>query len=338
MTVGRNETQMCEPVFVVGMNGSGTSMMLDSLGWHPKLYALPYETLMMPHIIRQAYRFGNLDDDQNFIAYGRYAIAQIPALERIMRELKPELPKYWLALPRTIAGVFDGIFGSLAAAHNKQRWCEKTPDHVQHIEMLATIFSRAKFIHMIRDGREVACSINRRQHRQPELIIYRWKKLVAMGRAAGEKLDGRYLEVQYEDLTQNAREEMGKVCDFLRLEFSEEILRSRMPESPHRKHIMAKGEWGEIRFNPLKWPDYFDADRVRRLEEIAGRVLDEFGYAVGTQAGDKDPNFLLTKYWRGVDFMRHAVIQRKTTKRYNSWRKIAQKVVFSFKEYRSKRF
>ena len=29
------------PVFVVGMNGSGTTMLADSLGRHPELYYAP---------------------------------------------------------------------------------------------------------------------------------------------------------------------------------------------------------------------------------------------------------------------------------------------------------
>ena len=64
----------CEPVFVVGMNGSGTTMMLDSLGRHPELYGFPSETQMMPYIISQAPKFRDLEIDDNFRAYWRFAI------------------------------------------------------------------------------------------------------------------------------------------------------------------------------------------------------------------------------------------------------------------------
>lgn len=330
-------TRICDPVFVVGMNGSGTSMMLDSLGRHPELYAVPDETHMMPYIISRAHRFGNLEDDENFTAFGRFAIEQMPVLQRFTGKDEPALPEDWLSLPRSIAGVFHGIFGSLAAGKNKYRWCEKTPDHVQHIELLSGTFPGARFVHMIRDGREVAYSIGRRQKRQPELVIYRWKKLVETGRAAGAKLPGRYLEVRYEDLTQDARQQMGKVCNFLQLEFAGEVLQSRMPQSPDRKRS-STGEVGAISSNPLKWPDHFDSAAVRRLEEISGRTLDELGYAIRTEAGDRDPDRLQQKYWRALDFLRHTLERKKTSKRYDSWRKIARKTLFSFKEYRSKRY
>ncbi|MGH8494923.1 MAG: sulfotransferase [Gammaproteobacteria bacterium] len=330
-------TSSCEPVFVVGMNGSGTSMMLDSLGRHPELYALPDETHMMPYIISQAHRFGSLEDDGNFTSYGRFAIEQMPVLERISGGAKPDLPPDWLSLPRSVAGVFDGIFGSLAARHGKRRWCEKTPDHVQHIEMLSAAFPGARFVHMIRDGREVACSIHRRQHRQPELIVYRWKKLVRMGRAAGSKLPGRYLEIRYEDLTQDPRQQMRSICEFLQLEFADEVLHSRLPQNPQRKRL-EKGEVSVIAANPTKWQDYFDSAAVRRLEGIAGQMLDELGYEVRTETGDRDPGRWQLKYWRAVDFLRHTMERKNTVKRLDSWRKLARHALFSMKAYRSKRY
>ncbi|CAN5294454.1 sulfotransferase [soil metagenome] len=327
----------CEPVFVVGMNGSGTSMMLDSLGRHPALYALRDETHMMPYIISQAHRFEDLNDDENFKAYGRFAIEQIPKMERLTGGDRFELPADWLTRPRTIAGVFDGIFGHLAAGQGKRRWCEKTPDHVQHIEMLADVFPGSRFIHMIRDGREVACSINRRQKRQPELIVYRWKKLVEAGRTAGARLPDRYFEVRYEDLTADARKQMLAVCEFLQLEFSEQVLQSRMPQSPERKRL-GQGELGEISNNPVKWPGYFDAVAVRRLEAIGGRRLAELGYDVTSEHGDRDPHPVQRHVWRAADFVRETNHLRKTTKRYDSWRKVARNTVLSFKEFRSKRY
>ena len=61
-----NEGALCEPVFVVGMNGSGTTMLLDNLGRHPQLYAFPMETRLIPHLVATCHRFGDLNQDDNF--------------------------------------------------------------------------------------------------------------------------------------------------------------------------------------------------------------------------------------------------------------------------------
>ena len=327
----------CKPVFVVGMNGSGTSMMQDSLGRHPDLYAMPDETLMMPYIIMRADKFGNLAVAENFREYWQFAIDELPALARFNKGTKPKIPANWDTFPRTVEGVFDGIFSGLAANHGKRRWCEKTPDHVQHIPLLASTFPRARFIHLIRDGREVARSVNRRQLRTPQLVIYRWKKLVGLGRAEGRKLGARYMELRYEDLTSNPKQEMARVCAFLEIENSEAVLQSRMPQSPKRKQ-MTPGELGAITKNPAKWGSYFDTSTVGRLEAIGGRTLSDLGYPVSDAAGDSDPGHLTRRWWRLTDFSRITLKRIKTRSSYRSWRSLSRKIYFSFKQYGTKKF
>jgi hypothetical protein len=329
-------TTECEPVFVVGMNGSGTSMMLDSLGRHPELFAVPGETLMMPYIISNAGRFGDLSVDRNFRKYWQFAIDHMPVLQRDNEGKPLTIPGDWHAFPRTVGGVFDGIFSSLAKKVNKRRWCEKTPDHVQHLPVLAATFPRAKFIHLIRDGREVACSVNRRQKRQPELVIYRWKQLVRLGRSDGARLGDRYTELRYEDLTSSAEDEMRRVCQFLDLPFANEVLLSRMPQSPRKKRL-AKGDLGEITSNPTKWPAYFDHRTVRRLESIGGSLLTDLGYVSGDTAGDRNPPLFKRKFWRAADFLSLTAARLKTSRGPGSKRKVLRKVVLSFKQYLTKR-
>lgn len=37
------------PIFVVGMNGSGTTMLAESLGRHPEIYSMPQESKVLPY-------------------------------------------------------------------------------------------------------------------------------------------------------------------------------------------------------------------------------------------------------------------------------------------------
>ena len=321
-------------VFVVGMNGSGTSMLLDSLGRHPALYAVPHETLMMPYIIQRADRFGDLGKDENFRACWQFAIDQMPVLRKMNGSVKPEMPVNWNTYPRSVAGIFDGIFTPFAEREGKHLWCEKTPDHVQHLPLLAAAFPSARFIHLIRDGREVACSINRRQYRRPELVIYRWKMLVSAGRQAGKALGDRYMELKYEDLTADPGTAMARVCDFLELDFSERVLASRMPQSPKKKSL-GTGRLGQISGNPQKWPTYFDERTVMRLEKIAGATLKALFYEVRYSAGDSDPGPFRRRVWRLADFIR--LTARRTQGRKDwSGARLLRHLLFSLKQYRSK--
>ena len=50
------------PVFIVGMNGSGTTMIHHHLGQHRELYAFPQESYVLPHFMNIEGKFGDLAD------------------------------------------------------------------------------------------------------------------------------------------------------------------------------------------------------------------------------------------------------------------------------------
>ncbi len=74
--------------------------------------------------------------------------------------------------------------------------------NIQFIEELSAAIPDAKFIHIYRDGRDVAQSNHRRWNKNPQWSMYRWAHVVQAGRQAGEGLDSdRYLELGYEAFT-----------------------------------------------------------------------------------------------------------------------------------------
>ena len=97
------------------------------------------------------------------------------------------------------------------------RWCDGTPDTVLHMLDLAGIFPGAKFIHIIRDGRDVARSFYRLGWSPSTTAALRqWHQAVATGRVLGSELGpSQYLEVQFERLLDDPRGSIGKVIDFL---------------------------------------------------------------------------------------------------------------------------
>lgn len=289
----------CEPVFLVGMNGSGTTMLLDSLGRHSQLYAFPRETRVLPHLIANLDRFGDLTDDEAFQRLWD-EVRKIGVLRYVNNGETVPLPADWADTPRNIAAVLDRVFQYFAQRQGKSRWCEKTPQHVQHILSLSAVFPKAKFVHMIRDGRDSAVSFKRRWHRTPELTIYRWKKVVQEGRRQGRSLgSSRYLEVKYEDLTANPEYWIQHVSSFLGIPFEPATLESSEPYLKKKQD----GEPGRIRSNSGQWQKVFSAAEVATLEAIAGRVLTETGYPTQNPAGDVDPPKLRRDWWLMRDYV-----------------------------------
>ncbi len=297
---GPNAQAQCDPVFVVGMNGSGTTALLDCLGRHPALYAFPRETRLIPYLMARETIYGELHVDANFRRLWD-VVRSLAVFSEANGDIPVPLPSDWCDHTRSLAAVLDAVFGYFAARHGKRRWCEKTPQHVQHLLALATLFSNAKFIHVIRDGRDCAASFHRRWMRTPELTILRWKKTVSLGRVQGRSLeDGRYMEVSYENLTTSPETVLRRICRFLGEEFDEAILESSDPYLLSEEGDNRSG----LRPNSGKWQSYFPPKVQQRLERIAGRVLAEFGYPTWYQQGDYDVPAWRCRYWSFVESWR----------------------------------
>ena len=187
------------PIFVVGMNGSGTTMLLHSLGNHSEIYAHPPETQIIPHYIQSIHKYGDLDRDSQFLRLWMDILSERSLVISNSGRTLP-LPSDWKEYGRTVGEVFNYAFSYFATSLHKSIWAEKTPMHVFYISDLADRFPSARFIHVIRDGRDCAASFHRRWKRTPWLTTYRWKKAVLAGHSQGVLLGkDRYMEVKYED-------------------------------------------------------------------------------------------------------------------------------------------
>ena len=275
-----------QPVFVVGMNGSGTTMLLDNMGRHPDLYAFPRETRILPYLLERAAAMGDLSSDDQFHELWNLVRTQ-GVFELANDGQEVPLPDDWRACPRDVGSVLNRVFGYFAEKEGKTRWCEKTPQYVQHIGRLAEVYPQAKFIHMIRDGRDSAASFNRRWKRTPELTIFRWKKVIRDGRRQGELLGSdRYIEVHYEHLTTDTETWLRRICEFLQVDWNAAVLESSQPYLA--KADKAEGEPKSLVPNSGKWRKHFSPSKIVALESIAGAALHEFGYETEQPAADRD--------------------------------------------------
>lgn len=280
------------PVFIVGVNGSGTTMLADSLGFHPQLYMFPFEVRLLPYLIKKA-RAG-LD------------LGQFQGRRRIANELCASKP-FWHANGRKplvlddaelarpgLAATIDAAFMHFASTTGKRRWGEKSPMNLLHMELLCSVYPQAQFVHIVRDARDAAQSFHRRYGFVPDETVYRWKRAVRAGRTSGQRLGAeRYLEIRYEDLTAEPEAWMRRVCNFLSLPFDPVVLGSSM----RMTDAIMSAEESRIMQNSGKWRDYFSPGDVARLESYAGKTLAELGYATTLQ-GDLDPSRLRRLAWR----------------------------------------
>jgi len=195
--------------------------------------------------------------------------------------------------------VNDAIFETLAEIHGKTRWGEKTPGYGFYMGTLQRLWPNGRFVHLIRDGRDVARSMSRHPgfRRMLELGVTNWVPVSFNGyagrssRSLGRRLLGkkRYPLEAYLALWQSR---MSRILDESRLLSAGSYLEVRFERliAEPRRTIAAIGEFLELPIGE-EWLDHasalVDTSRVGRgrnqFQEIRAsdadrRMLSELGY------------------------------------------------------------
>jgi hypothetical protein len=260
--------------FMVGCGRSGTTLLRAMVDAHPAV-AVPPESPFVVAVAREE----PFDRDRfldQLCASDRFALWE---LDRTTVDAE-------LRRGRT-ANAPDAVrtlFATYAAARGKPRWADKTPGNVLHVSPLAVLFPEAVFVHLIRDGRDVAASfLELGWSSSVEEAAMHWKLRVRRGRRAGAALPaGRYLELRYEELVSDPEPPLQRFCRAASVSFdpamldhqpvANEVLRTTSHPSYHR-HLIEP-----LRPGMRDWRRDLDADEVARFELIAGDLLASLGY------------------------------------------------------------
>lgn len=276
-----------DPVFVVGCPRSGTALLRDLLRAHPRL-SFPQESHFIPSFHRA---FGDPRDEA-----GAIARAQILLGLSWVRRWDLGLVPADFAACRSYAAIVERMYAAWLAREGKSRWGDKTPQYVREIPALAAIFPSARFVHIVRDGRDVALSLLRAPFGPENLgtaAVY-WSALVRAGRRDGAALGAaRYREIRYEDLLADPGTVLGSLLEFLGeapLEGTPRIDRLERDERPaiFGARSAARGAAAGVVSssdvvvaNAGKWRHDLDPRGRVLFESIAGDLLAELGYETG---------------------------------------------------------
>jgi hypothetical protein len=283
------------------MNRSGTTLLRMMLDAHPDL-TIPPETHFVPDLIKacgqpDATPESALAAIKEHREWGDFDFSDAQVIE------------WFGALDRLDGGAaVRCFFEAYAARESKPRWGEKTPTYVRNMPLIQRALPEACFIHVIRDGRDVALSVLDRTVRDIDAahVAGRWKKKVEKARQVAPRLQ-RYREIRYEDLVVDTEPVLRSVCEFIELEFDPVMLtyheRSgerlkemarELPESGRAKHLSVERRMATHAMT-TKPPSEDRVSRWRRqmseedriaFEEVAGELLAELGYPVGEEAAD----------------------------------------------------
>ena len=245
-------------VFLVGARRSGTNWLQRILTAHPGMVAIPSETYLFSDGVRP---FADLVQHAN---PGSMAMAKT-FMER---------DRFLDAMRDLMDSVFEANLEHLGP--DARYLVERTPWHVLHLPLIASVYPDARVVNIVRDGRAVARSLISMDWgpESMEEAAEEWRDAIEGGRAGAEAFGDRYLQVGYERLLASPRERTGELFDWLGLELDDATWERILTEAASEFNV----DPGSPGVRTDKWRDELSPGDLAEFERIAGRQLEACGY------------------------------------------------------------
>jgi sulfotransferase family protein len=293
------------PVFVMGCHRSGTNLLYDTLlsagGFAVYRGYLPVYKMLIP-------RFGSLtklDNRKRMMAawvrskgFRRSALDAERLTLRVLNEC------------RSGGDFIRIVMSEIALSQNVARWVVYDPDNLLYIPSIKADIPEALFIHMIRDGRDVALSLSKMGGFKPFIwareakgllptAVY-WEWMVREGRQYGLRTPADYLEVRYEDLVSDPRATLEKLEEFLDHDLDYGHIQKENLGRLRESNSSFSGE--SIQQSPVnRWRNKFSNHEVDAIEKMVGEYLEELGYPLSSP-GTARTSGLREKFTRAFYF------------------------------------
>lgn len=264
--------QLAAPVILLGQSSSGTSICSSLLRNHLGI-AFGTETQFFVRYIKLAPSYGDLRNDANLTRLVA-DICRERWFERIRKFdyiVDPARIQHRVR-QRTLRGVIDAVFADFSAHQGMFRWGDKTPEYIYHLDKIGLLLPDAQYIHLIRDGRDVALSHFGR-HWGPKNIVsgaLEWRMQAGWVREFAGKLSrDQFHEIRYEDLLSQPAQVFTELVEFLKIDNPDGKLVDQLTE-----RVVA-----EVRSdNYNKWRKKMTPAQIRQFDAIAGGTLAHYGY------------------------------------------------------------
>jgi hypothetical protein len=245
-------------VFVVGAPRSGTTLLQRVLASHSALFSIEGET--------------GIFSARNYFTRTHFRLSAEDTQSLFDRS-------------SDIVDFFANGVMLLKERRGEGTFVEKTPQHVRHLAFLLKHFPRAKFVHVIRDGRDCFCSAqghpNIPQRSSVSTFAKYWKSCIKSARR--ESTSDRIFTLKYEDFTADASGWLDRIMAFLGKEAEADQLNparigdDQRSAAKHFKRLTAPISNATVE----RWRTELTPEQVAAFDRIAGTELQLHGYAVG---------------------------------------------------------
>lgn len=286
------------PIFIIGTERSGSNLLRLLLNAHPSI-AIPHP----PHIMRDLSPFSQLYGD--LLDDGKFRGLICDVVRIVNSHFAPwpmaidEEKLFSDASSRSLYGIYAALYEQYLLHAGKKRWgCKSTFMYI-HIEEILAHHSSPRFLHLVRDPRDVAASAGQsifsRFHPYKEAELWA-EQQSAIEVWRGLEEEGKLLRVRYEDLTADAEAVMKEIMEFLGEEFLPQQLEYYRSGEASRLSGLSQS-WkncGEpVSVSSVgRYKTELSEREIRFVESVAAALMSKYGYGLHTKAPLQSPSVL----------------------------------------------
>lgn len=157
------------------------------------------------------------------------------------------------------------FYGEDASAVAGPIWGDKTPSYVLEMDLLKRIFPTARFVHIVRDPRDVALSAQAAWGHNPLRTAVKWARDMGAAEHSATALGSDYLRVFYEQLIVDPERELRRVSTFIDRAYEDKMASLSVPSENIGG---ARGKRFIDAQNTQKYRGAMSMGMQRRIEEI----------------------------------------------------------------------
>jgi hypothetical protein len=277
------------PIFIVGVPRSGTTLLAAQLAAHSQMSCGPethfFRWLAQAELSELCQYETWPDRAMTFLSSISAATYSPEGRIRLIDRYdvsEAEVASFLRQRQPSIANMLASITSPYMARMGKQRWVEKTPDHLEYVNLIRQHFPDSPIIRIVRDPRDVALSLRNvpwGAKTLPEALLF-WKRLDENS-AAFFASDGLGYTLRFEDLLSSPRETLKRLCEFIGEQFEEKMLdTSRSGRAVNSR----RAAWKEKASQPIDrsriaiWRGALSAEENGLAEALAGDCLERYRY------------------------------------------------------------
>ena len=315
---------MNAPIFIVGANRSGTTLLRLILNAHPRI-AIPDELIYIKSFLAgvpiEQWRTPGLSPSEYASFVDRFLEDTQPLAAIDRSRVRDDI----LAGPSTFRRPYQCALEAWARHYDKPRWGEKTPGNLFYADILLDMFPDARFLYMVRDPRAGVASMQRVSFFPDDVIFNALSRRKHDGAGRAHLRQSvpapQRMTVRYEDLVREPEARTRAICAFLGEDFSPRMLHFHRDADDYMKDE-AEARYNAAATQPITadridaWRDRLSPDQAAAVDAICGDVMQTFGYSPTphTPSPGTRAEMLLKKAYWALQCWRHRDVRHYTVK------------------------